>query len=582
MSQTVDLNTFDVGTSFPQFSFGQFAVALGTPDEAYTIRVTDMLGNVLAELTTDDPTDRAQAFPGDVVDTLNAPQTFDITFPKYAFTKADVDLLGNATDEMQVQVLLGDEVIAWGPAIGESGGSGSGSVTLQCAGRDWYFPKRAIDEEPVNMLSFGGFENGDFAGWKTSGSWHGDTIGDESTATIETDNVFQGTYAARVTTLFATTGLALVSNPATFTSGPIGNFLGLTFSACIELFLSIAGFGAAVILIAGPPGSNGAPQGGVNAKESAIWRIDDTTPTNTEIREALQIFIPPNKTWAAQVVFYSPNGVTVVDHFFLAPLKRLTTAFLVGTQAAVDVSQIARMIFDHTLSDLHHHGKSNLHIGLVTPDCGVKQHRVYEFVDHTPVDQAFGEFLDRDDCFDYQLLLTATTCTLQLYPVTDGGLGTDYDTDVVLTYKQAPFASYTTNLDGGSAATKIAELGDGSGAVREEGWYTDESQIGGTTLQDTIAAPEGAPFNSLTPLARSAVSLRRKAAEVIEVTITREPGGYVPDDTVILQDLLEVGDRLTLDIADGWHTYDGKWRIVRRARHCRPRTMTYTLNRVAA
>lgn len=582
MTQTVDLNTFDAGAAFPQFSFGLFAIALGTPDEPYTIVVTDMLGNVLATLTSDDVTDRAQAFPGDIIETLNAPTTFDITFPKHAFTKADVDLLGNATDELQIQILLGDEVIAWGPAISESGGSASGSVQLQCAGADWYFAKRAIDEEPVNMLSFGGFENGDFAGWRTSGTWHGDTIAADSSDVIETDNVFQGTYAARVTTAFATTGLALVSNPTTFTSGPIGNRIGLAFSACIEEFLSIAGFGAAVILIAGPPGSDGAPQGGVNAKESAIWRLDETTERNTEIRESLEIFIPPNKTWAVQVVVYTPNGITVWDHFFLAPAKRLTTAFLTGTAAAVDVSQIARMIFDHTLSNLHGHGKSDLHIGLVTPDCGVKQNRVYEFVDHTPVDQAFSEFLNRDDCFDYQMLLTATTRTLQLYPLIDGGVGTDYDTDVVLTLGAAPFAGYTTSLDGGSAATMITELGDGSGIVREEGWSTDASRIGGTILQDTIAAPEGARFNSLEPLARAAVALRGNAAVVLEVTITREGGGYIPDDTVILQDLLKMGDRLTVDIPDGWHTYSGRWRVVRRNRHCNPRTMTLTLNPVPA
>lgn len=586
MTITVDLNTLAAGPTFPQLSVGQLGAALGLPDEPYIIRVVDMVGTVIAALTNTDPTDRNQAQPGDIVETLNTFDTFAITFPKHAFEKTDVDLLGNATTPMEVQILLGGEVLAWGPAIAEQGGSSSESVTLQCAGVEWYFPKRAIDEEPVNIIDRGGFELGTTAAWRVSGLWHaghpgGGTIGDGTTVTVETDNVFEGIYSARITATAAPTGLAMVSSPVNFTSGPRSVKLVLTFSACIETFISPAVFNAGVVFIAGPPNSDGAPQGGVNAKASAVWRIDNTTPRDIELRQALEIRIPPNKTWAFQVVVFAPNGSTVYDNFFIAAHKKLDTATLSGGPV-VDCSRIVRMIADHTFSDLHHHGKSDLHIGLDTPDCGVKQQRVYEFTDHIPVDQAIGEFVGRDDCFDTSMDYTPTTRTWRLHPVSGGGLGTDYGTDVVLTYGTAPVASYATSLDGGSTATQIAELGDGSGQTREEAWDTDASRIGGTTLQASIAAPAGAPFNSLEPLARSAVALRGNAAEVLEVTITREPGGYGPDPLVILADLLKLGDRVTIAITDGWHTYGGLWRIVRRTRHCRARTMQYTLNRVAA
>lgn len=585
MTQVVDLNSFNAGATFPQLSVGELARALGLPDEPYTIRVVDMAGGLIAALTSEDPTDPNQAQPEDIVETLNAYMTFAITFPKHAFTKAQVDLLGNTTTEMEIQVLLGDEVIAWGPAIAEGGGSNAEAITLQCAGVDWYFAKRAIDEEKTNLLSFGGFENGDLAGWNDSGTTlAGAVVGDGCAATIETDNVFQGTYAVRLTAAGPPTGLALVSEPVNFTAGPIGNRIALSFSFCIESFFAPALYNAGVMLIAGPPGADELGVGGVNSVGTQVYRIDETTPRNVEVRESLEVQIPPNQTWRLQVwVFVGALSVTVFDHFFMAPKKRLATAALTGSATAtVDVSRIMRMIADHTFSNLHGHNKSNLHIGLDTPDCGIKQARRYEFDEHIPVDQAYAEFLNRDDCVDAAMEYTATTRTWRLFPIADGGQGVDRSGDVTLTYGQAPFASYTTALDGGSTATQIAALGDSSGSVREESWHTDTSAIGGTTLQDAISAPPGAPFNSLEPLARSAVLLRRKAAEVIEVVVTREAGGYGPDDTVILHDLLRLGDRLTLAIVDGWHTYDGVWRIVRRTRHSRARTMQYTLNRVVA
>lgn len=586
MSHTVDLNTLDASPVFPAPSFGTIGTPDGTPDEPYVIRVVDMTGALITELATTDPL-LSVTHPEDIVETLNGYETFAVTFPKSAFTKDQVNLLGTDAGPMEIQVLLGGEVLAWGPAIAEQGGSGAGSVTLQCSGVGWYFAKRFIDEEPTNLLSYGGFEHGDFAGWHTSGSASagagGGTIGDNVLAEIETDNVFQGTYAARLTAAFSPTGLGLASNVVTVTAGPRTMRLGLTFSAEIELFLATALYNAGVILIAGPPGGDGRPQGGVNAKSVDVWRLDASTARHVELREELEVKIPANKTWAVQVWVFAPAGIVVYDHFFLAPHKKLDTYGYSGApSAAIDCARIVRMIFDHTLSDLHHHGKSDLHIGYSTPDCGLRQARQYDFADHIPVDQAIGEFLNRDDCFDLGWVYTPTTRTAVLYPLNAGGQGTDYGTDVVLTYGSAPFSSYTTSLDGGSTATKVVELGDGAGIVREEGWATDEAGIGGTTLQDAVAAPSGSPFNSLEPLARSAVQLRRRPAEVIEVTISREAGGYIPDDTVKLADLLKLGDSLTLDIVDGWHTYAGHWRIVRRTRHCRARTFTYTLNRLPA
>lgn len=558
-------------------------VDIGQPDDPYIIRCVNKGGTIIAELAAGDPAIDV-AFPGDIVDTLNGYETFEVRFPKHAFTKDDVDILGRpGGPSMEVQVMLGGEVLAWGPAIAQQGASDDETITLQCSGVGWYLSKRQIDEEPVNLLSYGGFENGDFQGWRTTGSWAGTALGDGVDVEIQTDLVFQGTYALRGTAAFSPTGLGVVSNPVNVTAGPRRLKLGLTFSACVELFLSPALFEGAVLLVAGPPGSNGAPQGGVNAKASDIFRIDESTGTGVEIREELEVTIPAGKTWAVQVVLFFPAGITTYDHFFLAPKKKLDSATISGANAAgADCSRIVRMIADHTFSDLHHHGKSDLHIALATPDCGVRQSRLYTFEEHIPVDQAIGEFLERDDCFDARFEYTTTTRTLRLYPISAGGLGTDYSATVTLRYGDPPVAHYDTSIDGGAVQNQVTALGDGSGNVREEAWFTDEDRIGGTTLQGTVSAANGARFNSLSPLARSTVLMRGAPAEVLEITITREPGGVAGDPTAIIHDFIGIGDHVTVDIDNGWDQYSGVWRVVRRARRTRSRTMVLTLNKVIA
>lgn len=572
MSLSATSTLLVVAPTFPPLAGGLYGAEV--PEDPYIVEVVTKVGVVRVVL--DD------AFPGDIVETINAMDEFPIVFPRSSYTKDDVDVLGNSGGGDEIRVRLGDKVLAWGPAVSSpGGGSGSGDVQLDCRGVDWYFAKRAIDEEPVNLISNGGFES-DLTDWRDSGTAPGGsgTIGDNTLATIVTDPVFEGSKAVQLEAVFAPTGLALVSKAQPFTSGPLGNDLALSFSFVLQLFGSAALYNAGVLLLAGPPGPSGAVAGGVNAKRSALYRIDDTTPTGVEVRAGLKVHIPKNRSWVVQVWLFSPNGFIVYDNFFLRPLKQLSTAMISGSPTAVvDVSRVVQLLADHALTDRHN--KSDLHIAVDAPLCGVRDARVYAFDDHTFFDQALGEFLQRDDCFEYRMIYTQTTRTLRLYPIASGGMGVDRSADVTLTLGQPPFASYSPTIDGGPTVTQSTVLGDGSGLTREEAWATDATEIGGTILQGNTSAVPGSRYDSLPPTARAEIAKLGRPASVLEITITRESVDIGGTPT-ILADSLDLGDRVMVDIPDGWHTYTGKWRIVRRTRLTRARKMKYTLNPVPA
>lgn len=567
--------------AFPPSHAGSPGVLDTTPDAPYTVRVVDMVGNVITELT-GDPADFPEgiAEPGDITETLNAPDTFDIHFPKGAFTRAQVPILGTVAGAREVQILLGSKVLAWGPLVSGGGQSGpDGSIKLSGAGPDFYFTKRNVDEEPIQLLHNPGFED-DFDGWTNDDPTH-------ITPSIVTSPVIEGSKAASLFGFSTDPTLWIRSSRFSYTTGRHARRLTYTVSFILESFVYPALYNGGILIEASPPGPGGRVVGGVNAKGTALYNIDETTPLGVEVRPSLDIVIPAHTTWRIQVLLFCPGiGQIIWDAGYFVANESLSTVGLVGPDAAiptVDVSHIVSMLIANVTTAAL--GKSDLHIGLTAPAIGVKLARSYAFTDHVGLDEALREFIDRDDCFDYSMAYTATTRRMVLYPIATGpapaaGRGVDRSGTVTLTFGTKPFLSYTGNVDGAGTVTQAAELGDGSGASREERWNTAAGRIGGTILQGTFNAPANTPLSSLKPLARAATDQLGEPAEIVEVTIDRTPGGDSSDPTVILQDLLEVGDIVTADIVDGWNTYEGTFRIVQRVRHCRARTMTYTLNRI--
>lgn len=559
--------------AFPAGHAGIPGVLDTTPDAPYSIRVVNMVGTVLLDLPL--------AEPGDITNTLNAPDTFDIHFPKDAYTQAQVAILGKAGQAMEVQILLGTKVLAWGPLISGGGQSGpDGTIRLNGAGVDWYFTKRNVDAEPIQLLHNPGFEL-DFDGWTNDDPTH-------ITASIVTSPVIEGAKAASLFGFSTDPTLWIRSSRFSYTTGRHARRLTLTASFILESFVYPALYNAGILIEASPPGPGGRVVGGVNAKGTALYNIDNTTPIGVEVRPSLDIVIPAHTTWRIQVLLACPGiGQIIWDALYFVANESLSTVGLVGPDATiptVDVSHIVSMLIANiTTAAL---GKSDLHIGLSAPAIGVKLARSYAFTDHVGLDQALREFIDRDDCFDYAIGYTATTRNMVLFPIATGpgpgaGRGTDRSATVTFTYGTKPVLSYVANVDGSGVVTQAAELGDGSGASREERWNTAAGGIGGTILQGTFNAPANSPLSSLKPLARAKTDQLGSAAAIIDVTLDRTPGGDSSDGAIILQDLLVVGDIVTLAIADGWNSYAGTYRIVQRVRHCRARTMTYTLNRIA-
>lgn len=560
----------DASATFPAPSIGLEDVPTGAPDEPYVIRVVDMLGNVITNLTLADP--------GDILETLNAPDQWDITFPKDAYTRDDVDILGNASGPHEIQILLGGKVLAWGPALTPDGTGGP--IRLTGAGVDWYFTKRNIDGPPVNLLPNGSFED-DLTGWHYL---HGHTDSHVD-ATIITSPIVEGAKAVRITSSDGASPsriLGIQNDAVHFTTGAAARALTLSVSFILEEFDGPAYLKGGIELEGSVPGFGGPIPPGINQKSVALYNIDHTTPRGSVVRASLSIRIPPHTTWAIQAILFGVKGSIVWDAAELYVENVLSTNGITGSDPGLpyaDASRIVRVLARETLTDRHL--KSHLHIAVNAPDCGKHLVRSYPWADHTALDQALNEFLARDDCFEYGMKYTPTTRTLRLWPIATGGRGVDRSADVTLTYGAAPVTGYVPHVDGASTTTQATILGDTGGATREERWATDTAPLGGTVLQGIENASNSASFNSLAALARAIVAQRATPPRILEITIDRTPVDVAGNPT-ILQDLLGLGDHVTVDLVDGWWVFAGVWRIVQRVRHCRARTMTYTLNKVFA
>lgn len=574
---------FDAAPSFPPFSAGAVGASFGTPAEPYVVEVVNHVGTVLTALPL--------ASPGDIEEVISGSCPFDITFPKYAYTRDQVDMIGNVDTPMELRVRLGSKVLAWGPALSPQGSSTAGAVGLAAQGCEWYFGKRALDREPENILVDGNFPTIG-THWNTSGAASGGpgggTIG-SGTAAVAVADIFEvGKNAAELTGFAPATGLALTSDTMLFTANKHGNDLLLNFSLMVDTFIDPAAFNAGVAFLAAPPGHGPGIVGGINAKEVDVYEIDATTPRHTKIRGSLKVHVPRDQTWEVQVWLFVGTGINYFGEMSIEPQRSLSTADYTGspTYPAVDLGRIVRMYADWALTANHDNGKSDLNIGVDAPSIGPRMARNVFFRDAVYFDAALAEFADRDDGLEWRIVYTSGTRVLTCYPKNTGGMGTDRSADVTFTYHgndptpnvNVPVASYVPSIDGGSTANQVAERGDSTGDAVEQAWFTDSADVRGVVLQATLNAPPETPRDSLLPLARQAVAQRKKPLEALEVTVTRRAGGYTPDPTVILQDFLDLGDSVTVDIQDGYFTFAGVWRIVKRVRHCRSRTMTYTLN----
>lgn len=492
----------------------------------------------------------------------NAPDEAVISFPKYAYTRDDVHVFADDSgsgDLHEIQVIRNGKVRFWGPAISDDAHSGpdGGEVTLQCRGVDWYLSRRFLDAQRTNLLTNPSFETGDETGWTFEGS-----VDHE----VTTDDAIRGTHSLRLASI-TPDGDIFATQSFTVTGTGVGTLI------TVSAYFKMESNGGHAL------GRRGLYVEGLESgvvKDFNFYAIDEGTfeKYGSEwVRAKTTLEVPPNKTWVLRVRPYSAPGSMLWDDLQAVAMQSVSTAGLTGSIfTPVDVSRIFRMV--HIFVQDPSVGKSDLAIGMVTPTVGVKQVKHIQWASHVPWTEQMAEWLDRDDCFDYSIRKTATTRSMVLHVPTRG---VDRTGTVTLAYK-ANVASYSFAEDGGGTITDDTVLADdtGDGPDREEGHYAAATEIGGLVLQNVEQAPQNTEVNSLDPLARDKVTHANRPAEVWTLTIVNNDGtDYV--------ELLDIGDKVTFSVPDGWVQGGGQGKIVKLVEYpsSQPGKLDVTLNKAA-
>lgn len=526
------------------------------PGEApvVTIRVVDLDGNphTSSGLTNGQlPLARCVS----ITRAINQPKQAVVAFPKYAYDRDDVHLFAadSGTGALHLIEVVRSGVVRFrGVAVVAESDSGNGEVTLHCRGLDWILGRRFLDGQRTNELTNPSFETGDETGWADSGA---------VTSTVTTDDSIRGAYSLRLESLSAL-GDIFKEQTVSVTGTGVGTFITVVFYFKLELIVGHALDRRGLY---------------VEARESGVlqtndyYPIDEATPAGEWIRAKVGIAVPPVTTWDINVRLYSPPGSILWDDGQMVAMQSVSTASITGdTTTPVDVSRIVGLILAHVQNPAV--GKSDLNLGLVNPTVGVRQVKHIQWADHISWQDQMSEWLDRDDCFDYSIRnnLDGTNQLVLHVPQS----GTDRRATVTLAFP-GNITSFDYAEDGGGTVTDDVELDDdsGDGPDREEGHYADASLIGGLTLQAVNAAPTKSEPSSLDPLAREQVTKARRPAQLLTVTLR----GAALMTGRAFDEMLQLGDTVTLDAADGWITVNGVGRISEMTEYPRDRRLEVTI-----
>jgi hypothetical protein len=300
------------------------------------------------------------------------------------------------------------------------------------------------------------------------------------------------------------------------------------------------------------------------------WPIDSAAPRKVWTKASFYMEVPPNESWTFHIRCYAPGGTIYYDDIKCVTMQSVSTEG-VGTnyRLPVDVGDIVQMLVNHVQKTSV--GKSDLNIGVHTHTVGIKQERSYQYVDHMQFDQAMREFIERDDGFDYYIDLTPTTRTFFQF---SHKRGTDRSASVTLKFTGGSSTNnctdYTLTDDAGACITHQTMLGNDNGPEREQGDYTDASNVAGIILEDVRQAPQLVKVDSLQPLARDRV--KRYGTPGVPRTLEMHVKGSSG-----LIGTLKCGDLVKINVSDGWTSILNTYRITTMELDCNQNILKVTV-----
>jgi hypothetical protein len=494
----------------------------------YTAKIVEQDGTVVVA-------DLADISIGELQWTLNETGQTSVSFPKDSASAPSVDLL-----DRELQIFRDGTIVWWGPmSMGSAEGS-SADVQLSVPDLSWYFTKRQISDARPNALLNPDFD-GALTNWTATGP----------TATADTTRKILGTHAAKLVEATAGEDSYLEQSVAV-----TGTAVGTLYTLAGWVYIDDTAYDGPAFQSRGLFIS-GVESGDLRAFTTA--EIDDATPRDQWVRLETTIWVPPSESWTLYVRLYAPKGDVWWDAITLTRMESLS-------RYATDMGTIAGDIIDTVQASPWDS------LGITTSDAttGVLLDRHYQYADHLDVMQALGEFVDMG--LDWKMAITTTTRVFTTgYP-----LGIDRIGTVTLSMRSAAdptglLSDYRYTVDGAATSTRVVVLGEGDGPDREEGYAADTSSLGGLLLGEVVQARPGTPIDGLQAAAEERLAQSKALVEVLEVT-------GLPGDSTLISTVV-VGDRVTVDIDDGWVQCSGAWRVVAKRLDPASDTPSLTLNR---
>lgn len=511
MSLDLDWITLDleIEPSPGQLNIKQRPVPPPDSGSVWTLRTVDMFGDVIEVIPNVSITS--------ITERLNTYGVVSFTVPKYSPGLDSLLLMTEA------QVLRDGNLLFWGVIVAGSTDTGSGTVTFTMYGLEYYFERLYFGTaERTNMLQNGSFEDG-MDGWSTYGC---------SAASIVRPDALRG---ERYAVLYdKTLDDAFVSQFIPYyTEWPFGQ--RITVSGWV--FIDPEGEFV--------PGLENRGLYAVRWTDKGVEvetgeTVDEFTPHGKWVRLQTSFTVAPFEQGVIEVRGYYIQPGAKWDEFRVSLMESTS-----GDPNGNDQSELIRRIINYAQKG---RGKADLNIGVdAAPTGRVVPLRAWQHADHQPILEAVREFVEASDGVDFGVVVTPSSRTFTVFYPERG-----YKRMLTLDDNNCAGFSYSAEVN--RSANSVVVLGPADGPTREEGGAWDYEAFGGPVLEDVVAAPQDASINSLDRVAEAEVGARAKPVVPLSVTVLEHAVLTMP----------EVGDRLNVDLDDGWFRVGGQWRVVER------------------
>lgn len=284
--------------------------------------------------------------------------------------------------------------------------------------------------------------------------------------------------------------------------------------------------------------------------------INEKTPLDRWTRMECSVKVPADgKTYRIDVRMYPPEGICLWDEISVTSSDQLA-------YFDVDQALIVKGLIEHAQDPAM--GKGPIPLLTNTPLTGVVRTREWPWIQRMSIREAVMEFPTLADGMDITFEFTPTTKTLRThFPRKGTNRGYSFVTGENV-------ISAEVDIDGLQTTTQVIVQAEGDGSDREEGYWTDTSEMDGLILEKVYNATPGSAISSLTNQAKRGV--KRWAHPVIMPTLIMDPS---KTDELLAN--VSLGDVVMVVVNDGWLNLNDDYRITKREIEPKTDQITYTL-----